>query len=116
MFYHSLGGICGHLATVGTGGQLFHIITNFSKGPFHGFVASRPLKSGPFQLVPYMSVSQCLMLDHLKKLQPDRDKVSKTHIWIERQKVSALLRISVPPLSPSLCCFQVKPQAWQLKA
>ena len=111
--YRSLGDTYDPLAKVGASGQLFHIITSSSKEPFRGVVAR---KSGLFQLVPYMSVSQCLMLDHLKKLQPERDKVSKTHAWIERQKVSALQHVSVQTLSQSLCWFWVKPQAWQVKA
>ena len=43
MFHHSLGGIDGHLATVRSSGQVFHIITSSSKEPFPGIVASRPL-------------------------------------------------------------------------
>ena len=101
MFYHSLGGIYDHLAKVGASGQLFHIMTNSSEAPFRAVVASRPL-TGPFQLVPYMFVSQCLMLDHFKKLQPERGKVAKTQIELRGKKFQLYSAFLSKPF-PRLC-------------
>ena len=43
LFTTVLVAFCSHLATVGAGGQLFHIMTNSSKEPLRAVVASRPL-------------------------------------------------------------------------
>lgn len=54
-------------------------------------MASRRPESGPFQLVQYMLKPQGLLLDHLKKLQHERDKL----------QISKSFRFAFISLAPS---------------